>query len=47
MAKAKQAHTQIAENIIVEKVHVIRGAKVMVDKDLADRKSTRLNSSHG
>ena len=36
MAKAKQAHTQIAENIIVEKVHVIRGVKVMVDKDLAE-----------
>jgi uncharacterized membrane-anchored protein YjiN (DUF445 family) len=36
MAKAKQAQTQIAENIIIEKVHVIRGVKVMLDKDLAE-----------
>ena len=36
MAKAKQAQTQIAENIIVEKVHVIRGIKVMIDRDLAE-----------
>ena len=36
MAKVKQAQTQIAENIIIEKVHVIHGAKVMLDKDLAE-----------
>ena len=36
MAKAKQPQTQITENIIIEKVHVIRGAKVMLDKDLAE-----------
>ncbi len=36
MAKTKQAQTQIAENIIIEKVHVIRGLKVMLDRDLAE-----------
>jgi ORF6N domain len=36
MAKTKQALTQIKENIIIEKVHIIRGVKVMLDKDLAE-----------
>jgi ORF6N domain len=33
---AKQANIQIAEAIIIEKVHIIRGVKVMLDKDLAE-----------
>jgi hypothetical protein len=33
---AKQANIQIAEAIIIEKVHIIRGIKVMLDKDLAE-----------
>ena len=36
MAKTKQTSTIIAENIIIDKVHVIRGTKVMLDKDLAE-----------
>jgi hypothetical protein len=35
MAKTKQVSTKIAEAVIIEKVHVIRGVKVMLDKDLA------------
>ncbi len=37
MATTKQASTKIAEAIIIEKVHVIRGLKVMLDKDLAEK----------
>lgn len=33
---AKQTSTIIAENIIIDKVHVVRGTKVMLDKDLAE-----------
>ena len=33
---AKQTSTIITENIIIEKVHVVRGTKVMLDKDLAE-----------
>jgi DNA-binding PadR family transcriptional regulator len=36
MAKTKQVQTQIAEAVIIEKVHVISGVKVMLDKDLAE-----------
>lgn len=36
MAKTRQTSTIIAENIIIDKVHVIRGTKVMLDKDLAE-----------
>lgn len=36
MAKTKTSTPKIAEAIILEKVHVIRGAKVMLDKDLAE-----------
>jgi ORF6N domain len=32
----KQVSTNIAEAVIIEKVHVIRGVKVMLDKDLAE-----------
>ena len=35
MAKAKYSQSQIKENVIVEKIYVIRGIKVMLDKDLA------------
>ena len=36
MAKAKYSQSQIKENVIVEKIYVIRGIKVMLDKDLAE-----------
>lgn len=36
MAKAKYSQNQIKENVIVEKIYVIRGIKVMLDKDLAE-----------
>lgn len=36
MAKAKCSQSQIKENVIVEKIYVIRGIKVMLDKDLAE-----------
>ncbi|WP_462221562.1 ORF6N domain-containing protein [Ferruginibacter sp.] len=36
MATTKQVSTNIAEAVIIEKVHVIRGVKVMLDKDLAE-----------
>jgi ORF6N domain len=36
MAKGKPSLIQIAESVIVEKVHIIRGVKVMLDKDLAE-----------
>ena len=36
MATTKQVSSKIAEAVIIEKVHVIRGAKVMLDKDLAE-----------
>ena len=36
MAKTKQVLTNINEAVIIEKVHVIRGVKVMLDKDLAE-----------
>jgi ORF6N domain len=48
MAKAKQAQIKIAEGVIIEKVHVIRGIKVMLDKDLAEMYSVetfRLNEA--
>ncbi len=31
-----KANVQIAEAVIIEKVHIIRGVKVMLDKDLAE-----------
>ena len=36
MATTRQVSTKIAEAVIIEKVHVIRGVKVMLDKDLAE-----------
>ena len=36
MAKAKLSTGQITESIIIEKVHLVRGLKVMLDKDLAE-----------
>lgn len=36
MSKSKPASTEITEAIIVEKVYLIRGVKVMLDKDLAE-----------
>lgn len=36
MAKTKQTALKIAEAVIIEKVHIIRGVKVMLDKDLAE-----------
>lgn len=36
MSKAKLSAGQIAESVIVEKVHLVRGLKVMLDKDLAE-----------
>ena len=36
MAKTKQAQIEIAEAVIIEKVHVIRGVKVMLDRDLGE-----------
>ncbi len=36
MSKAKLSAGQIAESVIVEKVHLIRGVKLMLDKDLAE-----------
>jgi len=42
MAKTKYSSNQITENIIIEKVHVIRGTKVMLDKDLAEMYGTEV-----
>jgi len=36
MAKGKQSSNEIAESAIIEKVHIVRGMKVMRDKDLAE-----------
>lgn len=36
MPKTKQSSTLIAENVIIEKVYIVRGVKVMLDKDLAE-----------
>ena len=36
MAKAKLSAMQITESVIVEKVHLVGGVKVMLDKDLAE-----------
>ena len=36
MAKTKQVNVEIAEAIIIDKVHIIRGIKVILDKDLAE-----------
>ena len=36
MAASKLSPTQVAENIIVDKICIIRGQKVMLDKDLAE-----------
>ena len=36
MPKEKQSSSQISESVIIEKVHLIRGVKVMQDKDLAE-----------
>ena len=48
MAKTKPASKEIAEAVILEKVHLIRGVKVMLDKDLAEMYGTetfRLNEA--
>ena len=36
MPKEKQSSSQISESVIIEKVHLIRGVKVILDKDLAE-----------
>ncbi len=36
MAKTKTALIEISEAVILEKVYLIRGVKVMLDKDLAE-----------
>lgn len=36
MAKAKEVVVKITEETIVEKIYIIRGIKVMLDKDLAE-----------
>jgi len=36
MTKTKQAIVKITEQLIIDRVHSIRGMKVMLDKDLAD-----------
>src|SRR6187549_963060 len=48
MPKTKPASKEIAEGVILEKVHLIRGVKVMLDKDLAEMYGTetfRLNEA--
>lgn len=35
MQKAKQPFVEIAEQVIIDRVHIIRGMKVMLDRDLA------------
>ena len=36
MSKTKQPFAQITEQLIIDRVHIIRGMKVMLDKDLAE-----------
>jgi hypothetical protein len=36
MSKTKQPFVQITEQLIIDRVHIIRGIKVMLDKDLAE-----------
>ena len=36
MQKAKQPFVEIAEQVIIDRVHIIRGMKVMLDRDLAE-----------
>ncbi len=36
MATTRPVSTKITEAVIIEKVHVVRGVKVMLDKDLAE-----------
>ena len=36
MSKPKQAIVEITEQLIIDRVHIIRGIKVMLDKDLAE-----------
>ncbi len=36
MPKAKEAIVEITEQLIIDRVHIIRGIKVMLDKDLAE-----------
>ncbi len=36
MPKTKQAIVEITEQLIIDRVHIIRGVKVMLDKDLAE-----------
>jgi hypothetical protein len=36
MAKTKQAIIKITEEVIVEKIHIIRGIKIMLDRDLSE-----------
>lgn len=36
MQKAKQPFVEIAEQVIIDRVHFIRGMKVMLDRDLAE-----------
>lgn len=36
MQKAKQPFVEIAAQVIIDRVHIIRGMKVMLDRDLAE-----------
>ena len=48
MAASKLSPAQVAENAIVDKIYIIRGQKVMLDKDLAEMyhvEVKRLNES--
>ena len=48
MSKPKQATVEITEQLIIDRVHIIRGMKVMLDKDLAEMYSVetfRLNEA--
>ena len=36
MQKAKQPFVEIAEQVIIDRVHIIRGMKVMLDRNLAE-----------
>ena len=44
MSKTKQPFAQITEQLIIDQVHIIRGMKVMLDKDLAEMYSVETSA---
>ena len=44
MSKTKQPFAQITEQLIIDRVHIIRGVKVMLDKDLAEMYSVQTSA---